>query len=86
MARPGTLTALGACPCLLGRQLQHPPVAVEPIRLGLSVQIVENDHLRHRGLYQAVSADMAERWTGNGVSLLDLGCGGAGRLPTVCTL
>jgi len=44
----------------------------------LPVQIVENDHLRHRGLYRAVSADMAERWTGNDVSLLDLGCGGAG--------
>ena len=66
---PLLLQAPGACAYLGGLACT--------LRLVPPVQIVENDHLRHRGLYRAVAADMAERWTSNGVSLLDLGCGGA---------
>lgn len=40
-------------------------------------QILDGDHLEHRLLYSAVAEDMALRWGGGGVSLLDLGCGDA---------
>ncbi len=44
----------------------------------VNAQSLDNDHLRYRLLYSTVAEDIAERWTEDGVSLLDLGCGGAG--------